>query len=131
MVSSFLSDQTQCIFVGDVLSKCSAITCGVPQGSVLEQLLFIIYINDIAAVSSKLSFVLYAHDTNLFASHKSLDNLIKLFYEELDKVAKWLKMNNLSLSVKKTNFMVFPNRQKLMDTEINIKINNSSIDPVS
>ena len=56
--SSYLSERMQCVSVGDVLSKISAITCEVPQGSMLGPLLFIIYISDIITVSSKLSFVL-------------------------------------------------------------------------
>ena len=66
----------------------------------------------------------------MFASHKSLDNLIKLFIEELDEVAKWLNINKLSLNVTKTHFIVFHNKQKVINIVINIKINNSSIDPV-
>ena len=73
--------------------------------------------------SSKLSFDLFADDTNLFTSHKCFDNLIKLFNEELDKVAKLLNINKLSLNVTKTHL----NRQNLRDIEINLEMNNSSI----
>ena len=103
--SSYLSENSECVSVGDVISKFSAITCGVPQGSVLGSLLSILYINDIVAVSSKLSFVLFADGTNLFSSHKSLDNLIQLLNEKLDKVAKRLKLNKLSLNVIKTHLV--------------------------
>ena len=54
--------------------------------------------------------------------------MIKLFNEELDKLAKLLKINKLSLNVTKTYFIIFHNRQKLIDAKINIKINNSLID---
>ena len=55
-----------------ICSTFSAITCWVPQGSMLGPLLFIIYINGIVVVSCKLSFVLYADNISLFASHKKL-----------------------------------------------------------
>ena len=71
-------------------------------------LLFTIYINDIVAVSSQLSFVLFADDINLFASHKSLDNLIKIFNDKLDNAAKWIEIKKLSLNVTKTNLLFFP-----------------------
>ena len=66
----------------------------------------------------------------MFYSHKSLDDLIKLFYEELDKVAKWLQINKPSRNVTKTHCIVSHNRQTLIDAEIHIKSNNSLIDQV-
>ena len=71
--------------LGDIRSDFSTIRCGVPQVSVLDPSLFIIYIN-IVNTSSVLNYVLFADDTNLFASHKNLDTFINILYKELDKV---------------------------------------------
>ena len=107
--------------LGDIRFDFSTIRCGVPQGSVLGPLLFIIYINDIVNTSSVLNYVLFADDTNLFASLKNLDTLINILNKELDKVSNWLKINKLSLNIKKTHFILFHNKQKLINTKNNIK----------
>ena len=112
--------------LGDIRSDFSTIRCGV-QESVLGPLLFIIYINDIVNTSSVLNYVLFADDANLFASHKNLDTLINILNKELDKVSNWLKVNKLSLNIKKTHFILFHNKQKLINTKINIKMDNSEI----
>ena len=70
--SSYLFGHTQYVSIGDSNSCNSIITCGVPQGSVHGPLFFIIYINDIVNSSALLKFILFADDTNLFASHKIL-----------------------------------------------------------
>ena len=119
-LSSYLSERTQCVSLGDIRSDFSTIRCGVPRGSVLDSLLFIIYINDIVNTSSVLNYVLFADDTNLFASHKNLGTLINILNKELDKVSNWLKVNKLSLNIKKTDFILFHNKQKLINTKINI-----------
>ena len=86
-LSSYLSERTQCVSLGDTRSDFSAIRCGVSQGSMLGPLLFIIYINYIVNTSSVLNYVLFADDTNLFASHKNLDTLINILNKEIDKVS--------------------------------------------
>ena len=72
---SYLSNRKQYVFYNGVSSDIASVTCGVPQGSVLGPLLFLIYINDLPNISSKLSFFLFADDTNIYYES---DNLIEL-----------------------------------------------------
>ena len=90
------------------------IMCGVPQGSILGPLLFILYINDIVKVSTVLNPVLFADDTSLFHAHTDFDTLIKEINEELQKVTTWVHTNKLSLNIKKIKFHnVLAKRQKI------------------
>ena len=73
---------------------------------------FLIYINDICAVSKKLDIILFADDTNVFFSHKNLNSLIKTVNFELIKLTSWFQVNGLSINIKKTKHMLFKPRQK-------------------
>ena len=79
-----------------------SVTCGVPQGSVLGPLLCLIYINDLPISSSKLSFYLFADDTNIYFETNNLDILQRVVNKELKKVKVWLDVNKLSLKIDKT-----------------------------
>ncbi len=105
--SSYLKDRTQFVSCNNASSDIKSITCGVPQGSVLGPLLFLIYINDLPNVSKKLSFYLFADDTNLFYESDNLDELQKTVNKELKSILVWLNVNRLALNVSKTNFVIF------------------------
>ena len=95
---SYLSNRTQRVFVAGVTSTSLNITCGVPQGSILGPLLFLIYINDLPSVCNQLSVHLFADDTNLC----SLGCSRIAIQDDLDSVAAWLNANKLKLNMLKT-----------------------------
>ena len=105
--------------------------CGVPQGSVLGPLLFLLYINDFNRSSQILDFHLFADDSNLFVSNKNLLALETIMNEELVKVHKWLCTNKLSLNVDKTNIVLFRPVQKKLNGSISLVINNKPIKQVT
>ena len=107
LFKSYLSDRQQFTEIDDTLSDMEYIKCGVPQGSVLGPLLFLIYINAIIESSTLLKFFLFADDTTIFYSCKPNDHTEQILNNELAKVSNWLAANKLSLNVSKSNFLAF------------------------
>ena len=83
------------IYINDICDVSKVIKCGVPQGFILGPLLFLIYINDICDVSKVLDFILFADDTNIFFSHKNVNVIEKTLKEELPNFTDWCQDNNL------------------------------------
>ena len=110
---SYLTDRKQYVFYNGISSTTKSLSCGVPQGSVLGPLLFLIYINDLPNISEKLSFFLFADDTNIYYESDNLLDLEKTVNEELKKLCLWLNINRLALNVGKTNFVIFRANKKL------------------
>ena len=106
-LSSYLSNRQQYVLVNDCSSSYNTIKCGVPQGSVLGPLLFLIYINDLFNSSHQLSFILFADDTNIFFLHKNINTLINILNKELAYVSQWFNINKLTLHPEKTKFILF------------------------
>ena len=129
---SYLTDRTQKCRVNDHLSNSKPVTCGVPQGSILGPLLFLIYINDLPHCLNYAMPRMFADDTNVSYAADSLNELQNVLNSELKSLHNWLITNRLSLNIAKTEFMTIGSRQKLrtIDDVINIKINECEINRV-
>ena len=129
LIKNYLSDRKQFVHYNNVDSEHQNISCGVPQGSILGPLLFIIYINDIVNVSDLIYLILYADDTNVFVSHESPIEASRIANVEISKLNIWFKINKLSLNVKKTKAMFFSPKKEVFNNEgVNLSINDIPID---
>ena len=124
---SYLNNRRQHVSIGNVTSDNLFISHGVPQGSVLGPLLFLLYINDFHNCSDLFDFHIFADDTNLFYSNRSLLTLEALVNESLNHISEWLTVNKLSLNIKKTNFIIFHPPQKVTHYSPNLYINKEKI----
>ena len=100
---SYLTDRKQFVSFNGQNSETLATNCGVPQGSVLGPLLFLLYINDLPNISKTLNFYLFADDTNMYYESKSLIDMEKTINKGLSKLYLWLNVNRLSLNLDKTH----------------------------
>ena len=130
-ISSYLKNRMQFVTYNQTYSTTLPTTCGVPQGSILGPLLFIIYINDICNTSQLLKFVMFADDTNVFVSHKSIKHIEKILNSELQNLVTWFKANKVSLNIEKTNFILFQRKAEMFPTKnIDLYMDNFKINQI-
>ena len=132
---SYLTNRYQYVQMENAKSQILEINTGVPQGSILGPLLFIIYINDISQSSDKFDFLAYADDTTLSTTLNKFStsddmNISDLINLELYKINEWLEINKLSLNANKSRFMIFhmPNKQITLPI---LQICNTNIEKVN
>jgi hypothetical protein len=124
---SYLSSRTQMVNVSGILSSSANITCGVPQGSILGPLLFLIYVNDMEAVVRN-KLLLYADDSGILVSGKDIQYITSQLTDDLTSISKWLTDNKLSLHLGKTESILFASKPKLRSCDkLDIVCNETSI----
>ena len=127
---SYLENRKQYTEIDNVKSNTSLITTGVPQGSILGQLLFI---NDFAQATKLFNFLIYADDTTLSSTLNTFNdsiheqNLETLINKELLNISEWLKINKLSLNGVKSKCIIFQKKKNHLQT-LNLKIDNIDIE---
>ena len=104
---SYLSRRTQYVWYDGFESERGLIECGVPQGSVLGPLFFLIYVNDMVGACSDLELVLFADDTNAFAKASDPTELFQKVNKGLAELSKWFRCNKFTLNLKKTEYIYF------------------------
>ena len=125
----YLSNRVQFVTYNGLKSMREKIKCGVPQGSILGPLLFLMYINDLCRVSEFFLPLLFVDDTNLFITGNDMEEMCAKLNGDLKNISEWLCCNKLSLNVSKTHYMVFSPRNKIINN-IDVSINNTTIERV-
>ena len=130
LIKSYLMSRTQYVHYNGCNSSTKSIEYGVPQGSILGPLFFILFMNDFSRASQLLFSILFADDTSVFLIGKDYTQLIKSLNEELKKVSRWLNANGLTINLKKTHYMVF-HRARIKAKDLNVEMQGNNIDCVT
>ena len=130
---SYLSNRSQQVVIEGVLSDPAKVNIGVPQGSILGPLLFILFVNDFPSVVNSSEVDLYADDTTICAAGKTVSAIKNVLNSDLVKVQAWLNINRLILNTDKTVCMLVTTKQKSakINKNLNININGTQIEQVS
>ena len=126
---SYLSNRKQFVSINGFKSETRSMEFGVPQGSVLGPLLFVLYINDLHCAIKYSLVHHFADDTNLLLVNKSLKQLQKHINIDLKILQNWLKANKISLNASKTELIIFRHPNKKINYNLKIKLDGKILHP--
>lgn len=129
LLRNFLLNREQIINISGTLSDTKTTNLGVPQGSILGPLLFLLYINDLPSCLKLSNCLLYADDTTIYSSHSSIDVLTRNLNIDISNICSWSQSNGLIINPSKTKFVVFSSRLMPLTSFAPIYINSDAIPP--
>ena len=124
---TYLKDRQQFVSINGYNSECASMPIGVPQGSVLGPLLFLLYINDLNLAIKYCKVYHFADDTNLLYTNNSIKKLNKMLNKDLKNLTNWLNANKISLNVDKTEMILFKPIKKPLDCQLKLKLNGKRL----
>lgn len=131
LLTSYLNDRNQYVYLNGYSSHVLPISAGVPQGSILGPFLFNLYLNDIISIDPTVKFVIYADDVTLLFTAASADEVITRANKTLEKLDIWAQLNKLKINVSKTKAVLYRAKNKIISIDRDIKLNNSKIEIVN
>lgn len=130
LVESYLSGRSQYVTINETRSLIKPITTGVPQGSNIGPLLFLVYINDLGNLPLNGTARLFADDTAIFYPDTSPSSIINQMNQDLEKLKVYFASNLLSLNIQKTKYMIFRSPRKILLHYVDPKLGNTVINKV-
>ena len=128
LIKSYLENRKQYVAMNGFDSEIRYLLCGVPQGSSLGPLLFLIYINDFRLCLNQCTLGHFADDTFIMYNSKKVKTIETVVNTELKQVSKWLSLNKLSLNADKTELIFFHSHRNILNYDsISIKFNGFSV----
>jgi hypothetical protein len=127
MIKCYLTNRQQIVKIGDHQSSPKLITCGVPQGSILGPLLFLVYVNNIHQTDIHGQLTLYADDTCLFYFGQSVEDIIKPAQKDLNTLHEWFQYNLLTRNATKTSYIIFSAKNKKVSSHTKLTINGETL----
>ena len=130
---SYLSNRVQKVSINNALSNAQVISSGVPQGSILGPLLFLLYVNDLAFCVKNSDVLLYADDTTLSTSGKVIQNIEQKHHQDVKNVLVWCRKNDMVMNIPKSKAMIISTKSKLAELTVplNVEIDNKAMPCVS
>ena len=129
--SNYLKGRKQRVALDDTMSRWVEVVRGVPQGSVLGPLLFIVYINDLPGMTSKCNINMYADDVAIYCSGKDINEVTTSLNSDLAEVVRWTECNHLKINVSKTQYMVLGNKAMRSGQDVHLRLPDEIVPSVS
>ena len=131
LLRNYLSHRCQRVSLNGHLSVTEVCSCGVPQGSILGPLLFLVYINDLPNALDEAFTIMYADDTNIFMRGRNVDLVTIAFNRQLVNLNKWLQCNRLSLNLSKTKSMIFSLNHQTRGRMLSLSFDGTLVDTIT
>ena len=132
LLENYLTNRKQTTTINNLASSKRNITCGVPQGSILGPLLFLVYVNDLASVLKSCNYQLYADDTVIYHTDMNVNISKATLEKDLKKFTNWCNGNVLTINIKKSKYVMYglkSQTRKIVNHDL--LMNNNKLDKVS